>query len=86
MEASCLDSYASTITRLGNGQLDDEKKVMFLGISLFRSQRHIIEIYAEGQATFHHKLPVHGIRYDYNPALSDIISNPSHLSDRYPIS
>ena len=61
MEVSCLDSHAGTITRLRNRQLEGGKKVMFPCRSLFRSQRHIIAAYAEGQAIFHHKLLVHGI-------------------------
>ena len=61
MEVSCLDSYAGTITRLGNRQLEGGKEVMFLCRSLIKSQRHIIETYAKGQANFHHKLPVHGM-------------------------
>ena len=61
MDASCLDSYAGTITRLRNRQLEREKKAVFLRRSLAESQRHIIEAYAEGQAIFHHKLPVQGM-------------------------
>ena len=61
MEASCLDSYAGTITRLRNRHLEDEKKVMFLCRTLVNSQRHITETYAKGQAIFHHKLPVQEI-------------------------
>ena len=62
-EASCLDSYAGTITRLRNRQLEGGKKVMFLCKSLFRSQRHIMDAYAESQAIFHRKLPVHDIEW-----------------------
>ena len=39
--ASCLGSYAGTITRLRNRQLEGGKKVMFLYRSLVRSRRHI---------------------------------------------
>ena len=60
-KASCLDSYAGMITRLRNRQLEGGKKVMFLCRSLVKSQCHIIGAYAEGQAIFHHKLPMHGI-------------------------
>ena len=66
LEASCLDSYASTITRLRNGQLEGERKVMFLCRSLFKSSyRNIIGCIvvmgcAECQAIVHHGLPVHG--------------------------
>ena len=43
MKASCLDNYAGTITRLGNRQLEDGKKVMFLCRSLVKSQHQLIE-------------------------------------------
>ena len=46
--ASCLDSYASTITRLRNRRLEGGKKVMFLCRSLVRSQRHIVELRVHG--------------------------------------
>ena len=67
VDASCLDSYAGTITRLRNRQLEDEK-IVFLCRSLFRSQSHIIEAYTEGQAIFQEKLPVHRIdmKYDHS--------------------
>ena len=43
LEASCLDSYISTITRLRNRGLEGEKKVMFLSRSLVKSlSRNII--------------------------------------------
>ena len=58
---SCPDSYAGTITRLRNRQLEGEKEIRFLCRSLVRSQCHITEAYAENQPIFHHKLPMHGI-------------------------
>ena len=50
--ASCLDSYVGTITRLRNRPLEDGKKAMFLCRSLVRSQRHMVEAYAEAKAVF----------------------------------
>ena len=61
MKLSCLDSYAGTINRLRNQQLNDEKKVIVLCGSNFKSQNQIIETRAEGQAILHHGLPVHGM-------------------------
>ena len=68
LEASCLDSHASTITRLRNGQLEDEKKVMLPCRSLVNSSSRNIIRYttvamacAEGQAIVHHGMPVRGI-------------------------
>ena len=62
-----LDSHASTITRLRNGQLIGEKKILFLCRSLFNSScRNVIRYTvamacAEGQAIVHQGLPVRGI-------------------------
>ena len=61
MKVLCLNSYAGTIAQLRNRQLEGGKKVLSLYRSLVRSQRHIIEAYAECQAISHHILPVHGI-------------------------
>ena len=37
IKASCLGNYAGTATRLGNWQLEDEKKAIFLCIPLMES-------------------------------------------------
>ena len=59
--------YTSTIIRLRNRQLEDEKKVMFLSRSLVKSSsrniiRYIVAMAcAECQAIVNLGLPVHGI-------------------------
>ena len=50
-----------SLTRLGNRQLEEGKKSLFLSCSLFKSQYRIIEAFAERQATSHYGLPVRGI-------------------------
>lgn len=61
MDASCLHSYAGTVSRLRKQQLEDEKKIMFLCKFLVKSQRHIIGLTQKVKPTLHRKLAVHGI-------------------------
>ena len=50
-----IGTYASTTTRLGNRQVEAEKKPIFLCGSWIKSQHHILEASAGGQAIFHRK-------------------------------